>query len=303
MAKYLIIFGAGASHGADDKNLTPPLGGDLFDVLTNYNPTGWGQINGELANKFRIDFEAGMIELSQKQPHALPPLQRVLSAYFFNFVPRSTNLYYLLAQRINKKNWDGAMITLNYERLLELSLLATGIQPFIGTSSPNNNKTIELCLPHGCCHLFCESVRGSAGAVSFAGMNISTNGPISVISDQLEFQNRIQTDAFPPVMSYFEPSKRTTSGNNFILAQRLRFSELVKNASIIILIGIRVREHDKHIWESLGQTDAKLVYISGETAKQEFETWKNKTRSKKEDIVLDGYFKDSFDTILKQVDL
>src|SRR3989338_1996420 len=204
-----------------------------------------------------------MIELSQKNPHALPPLQRVMAAYFFNFVPRSSNPYYLLAQKINTKNWDGAIITLNYERLLELSLLAAGIQPFIGTPSSNHNKIVELCLPHGCCHLFCESVRGNAGAVSFAGMNVSTNGPIKVISYQLEFQNRIQTDAFPPVMSYFEPSKQTTSGNNFITAQRLRFSELVKNANTIILVGIRVREHDKHIWESLGQTNAKLVYISG----------------------------------------
>lgn len=303
MAKYLIVFGAGASYGADDKNFTPPLGSNLFDALTIYNPTGWGQINESLASKFRIDFEAGMIELSQQNPHALPLLQRAMAAYFFNFVPRSTNLYYLLAQKINTKNWDGAMITLNYERLLELSLLAAGVQPFIGVPPLNHNKAIELCLPHGCCHLFCESVCGNAGAVSFAGMNVSTNGPIEVTSDQLEFQNRIQTDAFPPVMSYFEPNKQTTSGNNFVAAQRLRFSELVKNANTIILIGIRVREHDKHIWETLGQTNAKLIYISGETAKQEFEAWINKTRQKKENTVFGGYFKDNFDTIIKQVEL
>lgn len=301
--KYVIFFGAGASFGSDDKSLTPPLGAYLFDALAKYNSNGWGKIVGSLARKFREDFETGIVKLSQSNSHALPPLQRAMAAYFFNFLPRTTSLYYSLAEKIKSTNWDGALITLNYERLLELSLLSLGVQPFIGNQPPNSSKSVELCLPHGCCHLFCESVRGNANSISFAGMNVSTNGPIKVISDQSEFQQRIQMDAFPPVMSYFEPNKHTTSGNNFIQGQRKRLFELINNADIVILVGIRVREHDKHIWDTLQQTNAKLVYVSGKEGKKEFEMWKNKTRIDKNDIVLDGYFKDSFDVILEYAGL
>lgn len=303
MAKYLIIFGAGASYGSDDEKFTPPLGENLFSSLAGYNPDGWGQIRGNLADKFVTDFEAGIVELSKQNPHALPPLQRVMAAYFFNFVPRESNLYYSLAKKISSTNWNGSLATLNYERLLEISLLAAGMQPFVGVSNADHNKTIELCLPHGCCHIFCESVRGTAGLVSFAGMNVSTNGLIKIIGDQLEFQQRIKIDAFPPVMSYFEPNKQTTSGNNFIMSQRQRFFELVKEAEVIVLVGIRVREYDKHIWEPLGQSSAKLIYVSGEVGKNEFVTWKNKKRSNSSDLALGGYFKDSYATILKEIEL
>lgn len=303
MAKNLIIFGAGASYGSDVDSITPPLGANLFDGLVSYNPNGWGQINGKLANDFKVDFEAGIVKLSQQNSHSLPVLQRVMAAYFFNFVPRSTNLYYLLAKKISETNWSGALVTLNYERLLELSLSAADIQPYIGSPPLNNIKALELCLPHGCCHLFCESVRGSAGMISFAGMNVSTNGPIKAIGDSLEFKQRIQSDAFPPVMSYFEPDKHTTSGNNFILAQRQRFSELILEANTIILVGIHVREYDRHVWTPLASTKAKLVYLSGQKAGEEFFAWKNKCRKNEQDVIVSCYFKEGFSDLLKYVDL
>lgn len=37
MGKYVIIFCAGASYGADNNNLAPPLGGNLFSALNSYN--------------------------------------------------------------------------------------------------------------------------------------------------------------------------------------------------------------------------------------------------------------------------
>lgn len=214
MAKYLIIFGAGASFGSDTSN-TPPLGSDLFRALQQFNPDGWGKIDGELANSFKSDFEGAMTSVNS---HALPPLQRAMAAYFFRFQPTQNNLYYKLSRLIAGKDWNGALVTLNYERLLETSLLAVKINPF--DRNAHEMKFIELCLPHGGCNLFCESVKGLANAISFAGLNVQTNGPIIGIRDATIFQQRIQNDAFPPVMSYFEPSKRTTSGANFIEGQR-----------------------------------------------------------------------------------
>jgi hypothetical protein len=296
MVKYLIIFGAGASYGSDTIG-TPPLGADLYNELARFNPDGWGKLPQDQSDLFRQDFENGMKNLSQRNPHALPPLQRAMAAFFFNYRPKNTNLYYLLAQKINTVNWNGALVTLNYERLLELSLIAAGIEPCIGNNPNSQRKHIELCLPHGCCHLFCESVRGAANNISFAGMNITTNGPIKVIGDADEFRQRITTDAFPPVMSYFEPSKKTTSGANFIDSQRNRFSELVDQSEIIAIIGLRVRPHDGHIWEPLVSTKGKLIYCSGPSSREEFKSWKEEKRKDKNDLILSSYFRDCFDEI------
>src|ERR1019366_3087157 len=214
----VLLLGAGASFGSDTGDV-PPLGTQLFDALCTFNLSGWGSLPSHFAARFRADFEVAMVELGKAYPHALPPLQRAMAEYFFNFVPSSSSLYIQLARRIRVAKWSGAICTLNYERLLELSVMSEGLQPVVGSGTAPGSR-LEICLPHGCCHIFCDGARGVAGAVSFGGFNVNTNGPIVVVSNPLEYRIRIGQDAFPPVMSYFEPSKRTTAGANFIDAQR-----------------------------------------------------------------------------------
>jgi hypothetical protein len=255
MIYNMIFFGAGASKGSDNTEV-PPLGPNLFDELVTFNRNGWGQIPSEFSEYFTNDFEEGMEVLSESHPDWMSKLQRAMAAYFFNFYPQSSSLYRKLARRIKKSNWTGVLASINYERLLELSLIEEGLQPFIGCPSENVNK-IELCLPHGCCHLFCESVKADSSAVSFNARCITTRGSVVAISSLSEFQRRIDTDAFPPVMSYFEPEKTTTSGVNFIERQRSRFSETTSNAVIIIIIGVKVRPNENHIWGPTGKDICK----------------------------------------------
>ncbi len=297
----VILFGAGASYGSDNMGI-PPLGPNLFDALVSFNESGWGQIPSDLADNFRGDFEEGMRILSKSHPHSMPPLQRALAAYFFNFVPQPSNLYRELARRILKSNWNGTLSTINYERLLELSLIEEGIRPITGYSRTNSNE-IELCLPHGCCHLFCEGVRGLSKMVSLAGTMVKTDGPVKVIPNPIEFQSRIQNDAFPPVMSYFEPEKRTTSGASFIDNQRRRFLELVLGASNVGIVGVKVRPNDNHIWDPLTKTSARLIYCSGKRGGQEFDVWSKQKRPDNQDITIHGYFADCFDQICKELSL
>jgi hypothetical protein len=191
------------------------------------------------------------------------PLLRVMGGYFFQFTPRPTNLYVALAQRIRAVSaWSIALCSLNYERLLELSLSAAGIQPAVGGPSRQASQ-VELCLPHGCCHLFCDSVRAISGMVSFAGAQVQTNGPITVVSNPAHHRARIEQDAMPPVMSYFEPSKRTTSGVSFIEAQRALWEELAKGTTTLIIVGVKVRDHDHHIWDPVASTVARVIYCAG----------------------------------------
>ena len=120
ISKYLLVFGAGASFGSDVGD-TSPLTKHLFEKLASFNPGDWGNLSSTWKKLFRRDFENGMKTLSERKPHTLPPLQRAMAAFFFNFVPKQSNFYTKLAKRVKNQNWNGAIATFNYERLLELS--------------------------------------------------------------------------------------------------------------------------------------------------------------------------------------
>jgi len=309
MPKNLIIFGAGASFGAGKAGFgwdehpiekVPALGADLFSDLQVFNPDGWGRLPEEFSKMFHEDFEKGIIEYSAKFPHALPPLQRAMAAYFFNFRTSTDSLYVRLGQHIQNSQWDGAIITLSYERLLEQSLCHVGLKP-ICDFVPKATGEIELCFPHGCCHIFCEGVHGTSG-VSF-GYGVTTTGQIMVVAEPKKFFSRIQEDVFPPVMSYFEPQKRTTSGVNFIESQRKRLRDLVLGAEQIAIVGMRVRSHDQHIWDPLAETNGKIIYCGGRSGGEEFELWRQEKRGTKSDSILGGYFAESFDEICSSIGL
>jgi len=76
-------------------------------------------------------------------------------------------------------------------------------------------------------------------------------------SDASYFEvHRLIVDAYaiPPVMSYFEPQKTTSAGRSFIEGQHTIWAQLVSQAEVVGVVGIRVREQDIHIWEPLKNT-------------------------------------------------
>jgi hypothetical protein len=302
MANPIILFGAGASFGSDTAD-TPPLGADLFAALQGFNPVAWGTITGPQATAFRTDFESAMRELSESNPHALPPLQRAMAAYFFGRGLRETNLYARLARRIRQARWSGATATLNYERLLEIALLHSGLQPYVGDAPAGLRQGIEIVLPHGCCHIFCDSVRMAAGGVSFAGTGITIDGPVRVIADPQEHRARILKDAVPPVMSYFVPEKLTTAGASFIKNQRERWASLTAEAPTIAVVGVRIRPHDAHIWEPLASTEGRVVYLSGRRGATEYEVWRKGHNKRAGDLVIAATFAEGFERMCSQLGL
>jgi len=139
--------------------------------------------------------------------------------------------------------------------------------------------------------------------LSLSGVGMTTNGRVRVISDPQEFNSRINGDAFPPVMSYFQPDKATMSGVSFVNAQRKRFRQLVEDATVVAIVGVRVRPSDHHIWDALQHTAAKLVYCSGSEGGEEFLGWKQVARPSLEDKVFHGYFKESLDGLCTELNL
>ncbi len=270
MSQSLILFGAGASFGSDTQG-TPPIGEALFDALAKFSPSTWGSIHPGEAASFRNEFEQGMRAYTgvHATDGTVDRLQRAMAAFFFSFCPGPNNLYRRFARWTHRLGWNGAMASLNYERLLELSLLGEGLN-VIGEPSPNY---IELCHPHGCCHLFINMK--VEGPIVLGSMNLKMehSGPPVPINDGAEFHQRICTDQLPPVMCYFEPGKDARCGLSFINEQRARFAALVGSASVVAIVGVKVRRHDRHLWEPLARTPARLVYCGGEISACEFEYW------------------------------
>ena len=303
--KPLLFLGAGASYGSEsDTSIVPPLAADLFDALKKFEPNVWGQIPKDIADVFQTDFEKGMLSLAAEMPHALTITQRSMAAFFYRYAPTHQGLYDRLASIIKRQDWKGAIATLNYERMLLLALSKKGVAARCGADA-SSASSVEICLPHGCCNLFCESVVGAAAAVSMAGMNVSTNGPVVAVDNPDAFWHRIRNDAFPPVMSYFEPSKFTTSGANFIEEQRARLATLISEADRIAVVGIQVRADDAHIWNALASTEAKIYYCSGKRGADSYNEWSAKARSDKfaGDIISTSYWAEEFEAISAHIGL
>lgn len=292
----LFIFGAGASYGSDtDKNLVPPLAADLFNCLAKqYSDISNSPVVMSLASEFSKDFEQGLLKLYEYQPQFWSILQRRMAHYFFQYGIsiriREQNLYYNLGKSIRISGNEIALATLNYERMLEHCINAAFQNNF-------SKRNIELCLPHGCCHLFCDSVKATSGMVFFDPKSVTTNGPVIPIHNPDELYKRLQEDAMPPVMSYFEPTKITTSGANFISEQRIRFKHLISEASKIAVIGIKIREHDEHIWQPLKDTSAKIIYCSGKEDAAHYEAWRDDKPHRSNDLVIHSFWDTAFSTI------
>jgi hypothetical protein len=228
-------------------------------------------------------------------PTQVDILQRAMAAYFFQFEPKASSLYVRLAHRIHSFNWNGALASLNYERLLELSLQRVGVNVVVGQVAGGATK---LCLPHGCSHLFGQ-IR-TDGNIQF-GPGIRLDGPwIRVIENPQEHADELQSSTVPPVMSYFQPDKQTRAGVSFIGGQRRRFAELVGGAQAVAIIGVKVRRNDRHIWEPLQDTSAKIIYCAGGPAGDEFTSWAADA-GRSHDEVLPCYWEKAFDDLCLRV--
>ena len=293
----LILFGAGASFGSDESTLVPPPGAKLFDALSKFNPTAWGAVDDSFAGQFRTDFEQGMKAFAEANPTNVDILQRAMAAYFFQFQPKSSSLYVRMAQRIRACNWSGALASINYERLLELAIRSTGTNMLVGRA-PEPGDGVELCLPHGCCHLFGQ-IRASGNVVFDAAIRLDSPG-IRMIENPQEHTTELEQSTVPPIMSYIQPGKETRAGNPFLCGQRRRFAELVQAAQAVVIIGVKVRPLDTHIWDSLRETSARIIYCSGKQAADTFLSW-SAGAGRQHDDVLPFYWTEAFDNLCSRI--
>ena len=189
-----------------------------------------------------------------------------MACYFFCFEPGPLNLYRKLAKRIIKAQWSGTFSTVNYDRLLQLSLTGEGfelVSDGFGFKFKKSEVETRLIYPHGSCNLFDDNIK-SPGAMVFDYRSLTTSGyKIRMVRDYSEFRKAIN-NKIPPIMCYYETLKRVTAGKEFIKYQRKRFEEEVLKTDIVCIIGVKVNCNDNNIWGPLEETNGRMWYCLGE---------------------------------------
>jgi hypothetical protein len=157
-----ILFGAGASYGSElDTKTCPPVMDKLFTSLAHSFPDVWGKLPAPYPQQFTDNFEEAMAKLGEDTRDPLArtaahdyrpvpadltaPLQRAMAEYFLQFAPSPGSLYVRLAYRILRKGWLGALITLNYERLLEQALAIAPVPSVCILTGDNTTGLPEIC--------------------------------------------------------------------------------------------------------------------------------------------------------------
>lgn len=323
--EYIFFFGAGASFGSDgshmhERGLLPPLGNNLYPQLRDAAELKyWKEVPPEIGEMFLTrPFEEAMSALDKCEGGATKSLRRdiEISLFFSRYRPESSNLYWKLAGKIARRlktaGWSGAAITINYERLLEESLMRNlvfttvkGVTFYDDELPPlNANQLFEVCYPHGACQFFIsQKWFGGDGDIVF--------GDTASISNHVGANHLLKVANIPiacerrqiPLICRYHPNKRASINNYFITTQKERANELIANAKIVTIVGAQCfYQTDAHLWEPLAKTRARIVYIEPAlSGQQQFRAWALGCGKREGDefVIIPNTFKDAFDAILK----
>lgn len=323
-ADYVFFFGAGASFGSDGSHLAkegklPPLGKDLFSAL--HKDPGlkyWSKLPKEFEDLFHsLSFEEAMDALDDSEEWAKESFRRDLdlSRYFSKFRPQQSNLYWKLARAISRKlktrKWSGAAITLNYERLLEESIMRNSVFTVVrGVTFYDDNlppledyQLFETCYPHGACQFFLGQnwFTGEGNIVFGKDARALQSGGVNHILKRENIPIACDRQQIPMICRY-QSSKRPIVKNYFVDIQQNRCSELIATAKHITIIGVFCsHKTDRHIWRSLENTDAFITYVNlSDKSQSLFKEWANQSGKTEGDDyrVVTKTFRDAFQEIL-----
>lgn len=304
MANQLILFGAGASFGSEPEGEpTPPLLSGLCQELAQIFPDTWGAITRNEKNRFNRNFEKEMLRFMEhlsvyNRINNFPiRLQWDLARFLFEFEPTSKSLYVNFADVIKSQEWSGTIVTLNYDRLLEIALRSAEIpiSKFGVTEQPEGQ---EVLLPHGCSNL---CVGGNNVVRDNVILGNPTRGividhPPVTVESKAELEEHFERAGdMQPVMAFIEPGKGSASSPSFFENTKTRFKECALAADQIIIIGVNCNDQDDHIWGPLAESNAEITYCSGKET-QPFDIWCHKNK-KANAANLEKYWEEAFDEV------
>lgn len=278
------LMGAGASYASTDTvPFRVPLGKDLFDSLDNtIGGYYFKNLKEECKCVFRENFENGMELLFQ---NGVDPtwMQNALSKYFLQFSAGENNFYLKLIDMLIANNVTYSFSTTNYEMLIEQCLNLKNLVPYYGLSIRHADYNLVSVL----------KIHGSPNFIPDANFNnflIEGNNvparkslasyPVKAVmqGEALEFAYR--ENGFAASLAMYAKGKNVLHAPHAVELQKTLWQlKLQYQCKFVVVIGLRVIEHDTHIWDFLAhKVNIPILYVGDES---EFLDWvsKNDRRS------------------------
>lgn len=254
-----ILFGAGASKGADVTS-TPPLGCELFLSLESLGGA-FNALPSEIKKSFINDgFEVGM-GMVANDSSVISPLQNELAIFLSSFTASESNAYYLLFSKINKYFEYLNLITLNYDLVIESSLFRIGYQS-ISYDIENMSSRARLMKLHGSSN-FVPDIQGSIKGVRFlnCGTFLETD-KIKILTGHDDIKRWCErNESFSPIMCMYNKEKRAVINQRYINGLKKSYSEVIRKSNAIVIVGIKYVPHDNHVWDKILSEGAYLLLV------------------------------------------
>lgn len=291
------IFGAGASRGSGKTiPYNPPLGNSLYDNLVSQKGC-FSNLPNKLQEVFKHQgFEAGMSTIPNNS-QIINPLQKEIACYLSKFQITPENAYVRLFNKVHRLMPKINIVTLNYDTLIEQAIARIGYP----IDYNGSNKGITVLKPHGSSNFLPQINFNFSGNTMLGCQSFISGLPTNAVStnqEVIQWCNNPRNSDLSPVLSMYEKGKRVVINSELIDNIQNKYSAVVANTKLIVLIGIKYIEHDTHIWKALEDSRANLLIINPEP--QDTIDWLSKNKRNNVEILSLG-FEDSVWEITKRV--
>ncbi|MBN3136140.1 hypothetical protein [Pectobacterium punjabense] len=255
-----ILFGAGASFGSENGHPAPPLGDALFDALDSLGGAYSKLTNEQKINFREHGFEIGMLTIPNNSV-IINPLQNELAIYLSSFHPSKDSAYIKLFKMLGDKTKKINILTLNYDLLIEESLIYAG-NKFVQYGVFDNE--ISVLKVHGSSN-FIPHISGLIGNMVAidCGSFVETN-QMKILNNHEEINawcKSSHAQSLSPVMCMYNKEKRAVINNEMLNSFRGEYNKAILSSDFIVIIGVKFIPHDNHIWDSIMSSDIKLIIV------------------------------------------
>ena len=299
----LFVIGAGASYGNPDcEPHPPPLGARLYSELKVESQVA-RELDEEVVKILETgDFESGMELLWEREPVKITPLQIDLAKYFTKFKAGSDNYYNQLIKIIKKSKKKPVISTTNYDLLLEQCINDNGYYITYG-GLPVELDNISLLKIHGSCNFLPDMKPDQIQGIGFVvpkegGGILKANIKPASADESRSFCER--SDSIAPAIAVYSKGKQVLHCGDFVKETQEQWAKEVDRASKIFVIGLRVVEHDRHIWDKLSGCNTWLGYVGLKKDCTDFLSWAE-THGRKNAFALANSFEESLPVIERRL--
>lgn len=126
------------------------------------------------------------------------------------------------------------------------------------TTIPTNQ--FDVLKLHGSCNFLFSGITGSLGGLSMGIGNGMLDGPIEIVQPS-QVSTLVQNRPAGPCMSFYMKDKPTPVGASTIKQIQQTWEKQILHSDKLIIIGANVNKDDKHVWEPISKTKAKIGFV------------------------------------------